>query len=171
MSSKLKELEKFDQSVWLDNISRDKIKSGELKNLIDEIGMKGVTSNPSIFQKAIAAGDDYDDQLKSLLLKDDKLSAEELFEQLAVRDIQDGCDILFPVYEKTNGRDGFVSIEVSPELAYDTNKTIEEARRLFSSVNRPNVMIKIPATKEGIPAIKQMISEGVNIKYYINFFA
>ena len=169
MSNKLKELEKFGQSVWLDNISRDKINKGELKNLIDKIGMKGVTSNPSIFQKAIASGNAYDDQIKSLLSKDDELSTEELFEHLEVKDIQDGCDILLPVYEKTNGYDGYVSIEVAPDLAYDTEKTIEEARRLFKSVNRPNVMIKIPGTSEGLPAIKQMISEGVNINITLIF--
>ena len=169
MSNKLKELEKLGQSVWLDNISRDKIKKGELKNLISEIGMKGVTSNPSIFQKAIGSGNAYDEQIKSLLLKDSNLSPEELFEQLEVKDIQDGCDVLLPVYESTKGNDGFVSIEVAPGLAYDTDKTIEEARRLFASVNRPNVMIKIPGTPEGIPAIKQMISEGVNINITLIF--
>ena len=169
MSDKLKDLEKLGQSVWLDNISRDKIKKGELKNLISEIGMKGVTSNPSIFQKAIGSGNAYDDQIKSLLQKDGNLSPEELFEQLEVTDIQDGCDVLLPVYEATKGNDGFVSIEVAPGLAYDTDKTIEEARRLFASVNRPNVMIKIPGTPEGIPAIKQMISEGVNINITLIF--
>ncbi|MEO8398829.1 MAG: bifunctional transaldolase/phosoglucose isomerase [Ignavibacteriaceae bacterium] len=169
MKSKLKELEKYGQSVWLDNISREKIKKGELKKLIDEIGLKGVTSNPSIFQKAIGGGNDYDDQIKSLLLKNNDLSAPEIFEQLAVKDIQDACDVLYPVFEKANGNDGFVSIEVSPELAYDTQATIEEARRLFSSVNRPNVMVKIPATQEGIPAIKRMISEGVNINITLIF--
>ncbi len=169
MSNKLKELEKFGQSVWLDNISRDKIKKGELKNLISEIGMKGVTSNPSIFQKAIGSGNAYDEQIKSILSKDDEISIEDLFEQLAVKDIQDGCDILRPVYDKTNGFDGYVSIEVAPGLAYETDKTIEEARRLFKSVNRPNVMIKIPGTSEGLPAIKQMISEGVNINITLIF--
>ncbi len=169
MSNKLKELEKFGQSVWLDNISRDKIKKGELKNLIDEIGMKGVTSNPSIFQKAIGSGNAYDEQIQSLLSKNAELSSEELFEHLEVKDIQDGCDILLPVYEKTNGVDGYVSIEVAPGLAYETDKTIEEARRLFKSVNRPNVMIKIPGTSEGLPAIKQMISEGVNINITLIF--
>ncbi len=169
MSNKLKELEKLGQSVWLDNISRDKINKGELKKLIDDIGLKGVTSNPSIFQKAIGAGNAYDDQIKSLLLKNEDLSADELFEKLEVKDIQDGCDILLPVYEKTNGKDGFVSIEVSPGLAYDTDKTIEEARRLFTSVNRPNVMVKIPGTPQGLPAIKQMISEGVNINITLIF--
>lgn len=162
-------LEKYGQSVWLDNINRSLIKTGELKNLIKEIGLKGVTSNPSIFQKAVSSGKDYDAQVKSLLVKNPELSPEELFEDLAVKDIQDATDILSGVYKKTNGIDGYVSIEVSPELAYDTEATIEEARRLNKKVGRPNVMIKIPAAQEGIPAIKKMISEGVNINVTLIF--
>ncbi|HVO76159.1 MAG TPA: transaldolase [Ignavibacteriaceae bacterium] len=162
-------LEKYGQSVWLDNINRSLIKSGELKNLIKEIGLKGVTSNPSIFQKAVSSGKDYDPQVKSLLAKNPEMTPAELFEELAVKDIQDATDILSGVYKKTNGIDGYVSIEVSPELAYDTNATIEEARRLNKKAGRPNVMIKIPATQEGIPAIKKMISEGVNINVTLIF--
>lgn len=169
MSNPLLELKKFDQSVWLDNISRGILKNGELKNLIENDGVSGVTSNPSIFQKAIGKGKDYDEQLKSLLDENPDLSAGSIFENIAVKDIQDGTDLLAGVYEKTNGNDGYVSLEVSPELAYDTNGTIEEARRLFKSVNRKNVMIKIPATTEGIPAIRQMISEGVNINVTLIF--
>ncbi len=162
-------LEKYGQSVWLDNINRSLIKTGELKNLIEEIGLRGVTSNPSIFQKAVSSGKDYDAQVKSLLVKNPELTPEELFEDLAVKDIQDATDILLDVYKKTNGIDGYVSIEVSPELAYDTEATIEEARGLNKKVGRPNVMIKIPATQEGIPAIKKMISEGVNINVTLIF--
>ncbi len=162
-------LEKYGQSVWLDNINRSLIKTGELKNLIDAIGLKGVTSNPSIFQKAVSSGKDYDEQIKSLLGKNPEMTPAELFEELAVKDIQNATDILSPVYKKTNGVDGYVSIEVSPELAYDTNTTIEDARRLNKKVGRPNVMIKIPATQEGIPAIKKMISEGVNINVTLIF--
>lgn len=169
MINPIRELEKYGQSIWLDNISRGMLNRNELQKLVDDIGLKGVTSNPTIFQKAIASGEDYDAQLKSLLMENPSQSPYELFESLAVKDIQDAADILYPVYDKTNGKDGFVSIEVSPELAKDTNGTIEEARRLNHKVNRPNVMIKIPATKEGIPAIKQMISEGVNINVTLIF--
>jgi transaldolase/glucose-6-phosphate isomerase len=169
MANVLRELEKFGQSVWIDNISRGMLKKGELKRLVEEDGVTGVTSNPTIFQKAIGKGNDYDEQIKSLLSKRPDLNAQQLFEKLAVKDIQDGTDILSGVYEKTNGNDGFVSLEVSPELAYDTKNTIEEARRLFKEVNRKNVMIKIPATQEGIPAIRQMISEGANINITLIF--
>ena len=169
MANVLRELEKFGQSVWIDNISRGMLKKGELKRLVEEDGVTGVTSNPTIFQKAIGKGNDYDEQIKSLLSKRPDLNAQQLFEKLAVKDIQDGTDILSGVYEKTNGNDGFVSLEVSPELAYDTKNTIEEARRLFKEVSRKNVMIKIPATQEGIPAIRQMISEGANINITLIF--
>jgi len=169
MNNPVLELEKYGQSVWLDNISRSMIKKSELQNLIKTIGLKGVTSNPTIFQKAIGSGTDYDDHIKSLLHENPDLTAGELFEELAVKDIQDATDILSAVYHKTNGYDGFVSIEVSPELAYDTEATIQEARRLYNKVGRPNVMVKIPATKEGIPAIRKMISEGVNINITLIF--
>ncbi len=169
MANQLRELEKFGQSVWIDNISRGMLKKGELKRLVEEDGISGVTSNPTIFQKAIGKSNDYDEQIKSLLSANPDLSAADLFEQLSVKDIQDGTDVLSKIYDKTNGNDGFVSLEVSPGLAYDTQRTIEEARRLFRSVNRKNVMIKIPATQEGIPAIRQMISEGVNINITLIF--
>ena len=165
----LKKLEKFGQSVWIDNISRGMLKSGELKKLVQEDGVTGVTSNPTIFQKAIGKGNDYNEQLKQLLTENPELNAGELFEKLAVSDIQGGTDILSEVYHRTKGNDGLVSLEVSPDLAYNTEKTIEEARRLFSEVNRKNVMIKIPATQEGLPAIRQMISEGVNINITLIF--
>jgi len=169
MANPLLELEKYGQSVWIDNISRGMLKKGELKNLVENDGITGVTSNPSIFQKAIGKGNDYDEQLKKLLSENSDLTAQQLFEMLAVKDIQGGTDVLAGVNEKTNGIDGYVSLEVSPDLAYDTNATIEEARKLFQEVNRKNVMIKIPATQEGIPAIRQMISEGANINVTLIF--
>lgn len=169
MSNQLIKLKEFGQSVWLDNISRNIIKNNELKRLIDEEGVRGVTSNPSIFQKAMADTSDYDEQINDLLSANNNLSAQELFEELAVKDIQDAADILNSVYEDTNKIDGYVSLEVSPELAYDTNTTIEEARRLFNKVGRKNVMIKIPATQEGLPAIEQMIYECVNINVTLIF--
>ena len=169
MNNRFKELEQIGQSVWLDNISRDILNKKELQKLIDEVGLKGVTSNPTIFQKAIGSGTAYDEQIEELLSKNNSITADELFEELAVRDIQNAADVLYPVYEKTDGVDGFVSIEVSPILAYNTEGTINEARRLNRKVNRPNVMIKIPATQEGLPAIKQMISEGVCINITLIF--
>lgn len=169
MSNPLIELRDFGQSVWLDNISRAIINNNELKRLIEEDGLGGVTSNPSIFQKAMADTTDYDEQISTVISENNKLSAKELFEELAVKDIQDAADVLLSVYEKTNKIDGYVSLEVSPELAYDTNATIEEARRLFNKVGRKNIMIKIPATQEGIPAIEQMICEGVNINVTLIF--
>lgn len=169
MNRSFKGLEELGQSIWLDNINRGMIKKGELKNLIDEVGLKGVTSNPTIFQKAIGGGHQYDEQIKSLLNDNPDLSADDLFEELAVKDIQDACDVLMAVYKATNGNDGFVSIEVSPDLAYDTDATFEAAKRLHGKVNKPNVMIKIPATKEGIPAIKKAISSGININITLIF--
>lgn len=169
MSNPLVELGKFGQSVWFDNISRKMLKENELKNLVESGEVKGVTSNPAIFEKAIGSGNDYDEQIKNYLLKFPSSSPKEIFEEVAVKDIQDACDILRKVYDETNGVDGYVSIEVSPDLAYKTNETIEEARKLNKAVNRPNVMIKIPATQEGMPAIKQMISEGVNINVTLIF--
>lgn len=169
MNNRFFELEQIGQSVWLDNISRDILNNKELQKLINEVGLKGVTSNPTIFQKAIGSGTAYDEQIEQLLSKNKSISADELFEELAIRDIQNAADVLFPVYKRTNGVDGFVSIEVSPILAYDTDGTINEARRLNKKVNRPNVMIKIPATQEGLPAITQMISEGVCINVTLIF--
>jgi len=169
MKNPLIELEKFGQSVWLDNISRDVLLKNELKMLVDNDGLKGVTSNPSIFQKAMGSGHAYDDQIKKILTASPDITPGELFETLSVKDIQDAADVLKTVYDKTNGHDGFVSIEVSPDLAYDTQATIDEAERLNSKVNRPNVMIKIPATQEGLPAIRKMISKGVCINITLIF--
>jgi len=169
MKNPLIELEKFGQSVWLDNISRDMLIKGELKKLRDEDGLKGVTSNPSIFQKAMGSGHAYDEQIKEILSVNPDISAGDLFEILAVKDIQDATDVLRVVYDKTKGYDGYVSIEVSPELAYETEGTIAEATKLHHKVGRPNVMIKIPATQEGLPAIRKMISEGVCINVTLIF--
>ena len=164
----LKELLKYGQSVWLDYIRRNLITSGELKRLIDEDGLRGMTSNPSIFEKAIAGSTDYTDFLNSLKGRTD-LDAKARYELLAIRDIQDASDLLRPVYQSANRNDGFVSLEVSPYLANDTNGTIAEARRLWSAVKRENVMIKVPGTPAGLPAIKQLIGEGININITLLF--
>ncbi len=164
----LKDLLKFGQSVWLDYIRRNLITSGELKRLVDEDGLRGMTSNPSIFEKAISASTDYADLLKSLKSRTD-LDAKGRFEILAIRDIQDAADILRPVYDSSKRRDGYVSLEVSPYLGRDTQGTIAEARRLWKEVNRENVMIKVPGTTEGIPAFRQLIGEGININVTLLF--
>jgi transaldolase len=163
----LLELQKQGQSVWLDYIRRDLITSGELKRLIDEDGLRGITSNPSIFEKAIAGSTDYAGFLDQLRAQG--LSSGEIYEHIAVRDIQDAADLMFPVYKATNKRDGYVSLEVSPTLARDTNGTIAEARRLWKTVARPNIMIKVPGTPEGVPAVRQLISEGININITLLF--
>ena len=164
----LKELLKFGQSVWLDYIRRDLLTSGELKRLIDEDGLRGMTSNPTIFEKAIAGGSLYDDLLSSLRSRTD-LDAKGRYEILAIRDIQDAADFLRPVYDSSKRRDGYVSLEVSPHLARETKGTLDEARRLWKAVGRENVMIKIPGTTEGIPAFQQAISEGINVNVTLLF--
>src|SRR6201988_2185712 len=164
----LKDLLKIGQSVWFDYIRRDLITSGELKGLIEEDGLRGMTSNPAIFEKAIAGSTDYADILASLRDRSD-LYAKARYEIIAIRDIQDAADMLRPVYDESKRRDGYVSLEVSPYLARDTKGTLEEARRLWKSVNRPNVMIKVPGTAEGIPAFQQLISEGININVTLLF--
>jgi len=169
MKNQFVELDKLGQSVWLDNISRDLLNNKELQHLIEEVNLKGVTSNPSIFQKAMAGGNAYDDQMTMLLNKNPSITTEELFEELAVKDIQEAADVLRTVYDKTDGYDGYVSLEVSPVLAFDTEGTMRDARRLYKKVDRPNLMVKIPATREGIPAIKQMIVEGININVTLIF--
>jgi transaldolase/glucose-6-phosphate isomerase len=164
----LKALQGFGQSVWLDYIRRGLIVSGELKKLIEEDGLRGVTSNPAIFEKAIAGSTDYSAALDELQGRPD-LDAMGLYEHLAIRDIQDAADVLRAVYDQTRGRDGYVSLEVSPHLARDIRKTIQEARRLWKAVGRENVMIKVPATREGIPAIEQLIGEGINVNVTLLF--
>src|SRR5207302_3203810 len=164
----LKDLQKYGQSVWLDYIRRNLITSGELKRLIEEDGLRGITSNPAIFEKAITGSTDYSDILSSLQSRSD-LDAKARYEQLAIRDIQDAADMLRPVYQSTKRRDGYVSLEVSPYLARDTEGTLEEARRLWKAVGRDNVMIKVPGTPEGIPAFRQLISEGINVNVTLLF--
>src|SRR6267143_2079506 len=156
------------QSVWLDYIRRDLIASGKLKRLIEEDGLRGMTSHPAIFEKAIAESSDYDGILKELASRPE-LDATARFEQIAIRDIQDAADLLRPVYESSKFRDGYVSLEVSPYLAHKTKETIEEARRLWKAVKRDNVMIKVPGTAEGLPAIRQLIGEGININITLLF--
>ncbi len=163
----LVELQKYGQSVWLDNIRRSLIASGELKQMIDEDGLRGVTSNPTIFEKAISVSTDYDQAMRSLV--DQGKNAGEIYEVLAIEDIQAAADLFLPVFEATSGRDGFVSLEVSPKLARDTEGTIAEAKRLFRLLGRRNVMIKVPATPEGIPAIEELTAEGMNINVTLLF--
>jgi len=157
----------YGQSPWLDYIRRSILLNGELKKMIQEDGLRGMTSNPAIFEKAISAGDDYNDIIKAADAKSS--TAMALYEKIAIRDVQDASDIFKAVHTETRGRDGYVSLEVSPYLAYDTEGTINEARRLWKTVNRPNVMIKIPATKEGVPAIRQTLEEGININITLLF--
>jgi transaldolase / glucose-6-phosphate isomerase len=164
----LKQLLDYGQSMWLDYIRRDLFTTGKLKQLINDDGLRGMTSNPSIFEKAIADSSLYDDVLHSLA-KQNGLSATDRFEQIAIRDIQDAADILKPVYLESNFHDGYVSLEVSPYLALKTQETIEEGRRLWKAANRENVMIKVPGTAEGIPAIRQLIGEGVNVNVTLLF--
>lgn len=164
----LKKLNTLGQSVWLDYLSREVMNSGKLRRLIDEDGLSGVTSNPTIFQKAISGSSDYDDSLRALLdkgVRDEK----ELFLGIAFEDIARAADIMWPVYESTGGNDGFISLEVSPDLAYNTEATIEEAKRLFSEINKKNIMIKVPATREGLPAIEHLTREGVNVNVTLLF--
>jgi len=166
--SRLHAVYELGQSVWYDNIRRGLITSGELQKLIDDDAVVGVTSNPTIFEKAIAGSSDYDDALRTLVsqgMRDPRV----IFESLAVEDIQHAADILRPIYDRTNGQDGYISLEVAPDRANDTQGTIADARRLFAAVDRPNVMIKIPATAEGMPAIEEMIYEGVNINVTLIF--
>jgi transaldolase / glucose-6-phosphate isomerase len=164
----LKDLQKFGQSVWLDYIRRDLFTTGELKKLIDEDGLRGMTSNPAIFEKAIADSTLYADMLKQLSSRTD-LDATGRYEVLAIRDIQAAADALRPVYDRSKRRDGYVSLEVSPYLARDTEATLKEARRLWKAVGRENLMVKVPGTTEGIPAFQQLIGEGININVTLLF--
>src|SRR5450759_5861245 len=141
--------------------------SGELRRLIDEDGLRGITSNPSIFEKAIAESNLYDNDIYDLVQK--KTDVKEIYETLSIRDVQNAADEFRSVYEKTDGKDGYVSLEVNPHMAYNTPGTIEEAHRLWTAVNRPNIFIKVPATEEGLPAIQQLISEGINVNITLLF--
>lgn len=164
----VKNIHDLDQSIWLDFIDRKLIKTGALKNLIEIDGVRGLTSNPAIFEKAISGSNDYDEDIQSLL-KEGK-NNEDIFYGMAIKDIQLAADILLPVYEeKVSSADGFISLEVSPHLARDTQATVEQARDLWSKVDRKNVMIKIPGTMEGLPAIQNCISNGININVTLLF--
>jgi transaldolase len=163
----LVKIQEFNQSIWLDYLSRKLIASGDLKKLIDNDGLRGMTSNPSIFDKAIVGSRDYDDDIRRLA-REGK-SAEEIYEVLAIKDVQDASDVFRPVYDRLEGKDGFVSLEVNPHLARDVRKTLSEARRLWKELNRPNVFIKVPGTVEGLQCIRQLISEGVNVNVTLLF--
>ena len=163
----LKALLEYGQSPWMDYIRRDLLTSGTLKKMIQEDGLMGMTSNPTIFEKAITGSKDYADILESPEAK--KLDAKGVYEKIAIRDVQDAADIFKGVYQQSKRRDGYVSLEVAPTLANDTQGTVEEARRLWKSVGRENVMIKVPGTKEGLPAIRQLLEEGININITLLF--
>ncbi|HXZ41371.1 MAG TPA: transaldolase [Terriglobales bacterium] len=167
VTNPLRDLQRQRQSVWLDYIQRNLITSGELQRLVEEDGVTGITSNPSIFEKAITGGTEYADLLSSEGSRNP--GAKAIYETLAIRDIQDAADLLRPVYENSARRDGYVSLEVSPYLARDTQETIHEARALWNSVNRENLMIKVPGTAEGIPAFQQLIGEGINVNVTLLF--
>jgi transaldolase len=164
--NRIRQIGALGQAIWLDYISRDLLRSGELEQLVEE-GITGVTSNPTIFQKSIAGSDVYDDEIRKLAQAGKKTM--EIYEALAIADVGAAADVLRPVYNETHGRDGFVSIEVNPKLANDTEATVAEARRLFGTLNRPNVMIKVPATEAGLPAIATLIGEGVNVNVTLIF--
>lgn len=155
------------QSVWLDSIQRKQIRTGELKNLIDTVALRGETSNPSIFEKAIVSTDDYVEDIRQMAAQGKDASA--IFEKLATDDVRAACDVFRPLYDETNGGDGFVSIEVSPRLAHDTAGTLAEVKRLWETVNRPNLMVKIPGTPEGVPAIEKSLADGININITLLF--
>ena len=155
------------QSAWQDDISRDMLNEGSIRTAIEEIGIRGLTSNPTIFEKAIAAGTAYDEEIAGLLGRD--LDAHAIFETVAVRDIQNAADLFRPIYESSEGGDGFVSIEVSPLAARDPAVTADDARRLWAAVNRPNLLVKIPGTVEAVPVIQQMLTEGININITLLF--
>jgi transaldolase len=165
--SRLHRLAELGQSVWIDFLSRDMLRTGELARLMKEDAVVGVTSNPTIFQKAISAGNAYDDQLRAVL--EDEQDPKEIFIRLASKDIEDALDLLRPVWDEGDGRDGYVSFEVDPSLAYDTEGTIEEAQRLHDLINRPNLFVKIPATEPGLPAIEEMIARGRPINVTLIF--
>lgn len=166
MANRIRQFTDLGQAIWLDFISRDLLRSGELRELI-RAGVTGMTSNPSIFQKSIATGTDYDDQIRELAHTGK--SAYEIYEALAFRDIAEAADQLSPVYQEKDRGDGFVSIEVDPKLAHDTEGTIAEARRVFKTIARPNVLIKVPATTAGLPAIRTLIGEGINVNVTLIF--
>jgi transaldolase len=165
--SRLHQLSELGQSVWIDFLSRQMLQSGKLAQMMEEDAVVGVTSNPTIFQKAISQGDAYDEQLREVLAEEE--DAKEVFLKLAVQDVRNACDLLRPVWDAGRGQDGYVSIEVDPNLAYDTEGTIAEAQRLHDLVDKPNCFVKIPATEPGLPAIEEMIARGRNINITLIF--
>ncbi len=165
----LVDLQNYGQSPWYDNIQRAMLRSGELERMIREDGLKGVTSNPTIFEKAINGSKDYDDALAHLLEQNPAQNSRDLFYSLAIEDIQQAADLLRPVYDQTGGCDGMISLEVSPDLAHDTASSVAEARRLAARVNRPNLMIKVPATPEGLPVVTALIADGINVNVTLLF--
>lgn len=166
---RLRKLQELGQSVWFDYIERNMLDSGELARLVAEDGLRGVTSNPAIFEKAITGSHAYDASLRQAMEAHSDWDSRALFYALAIEDIQAGADVLLPVYQESGRRDGMISLEVSPDLAYDTEGTIAEARRLWHRVNRPNLMIKVPATAEGLPAVETLIGEGINVNVTLLF--
>lgn len=164
--TKIEELGDFGQSIWLDSISRSMIETGKLQEMINK-GLRGMTSNPTIFDKAIGSGSDYDEKIKEL----QKLgkSTFEIYDNLTVKDIQDAADLFKPVYDRTNGFDGYISLEINPKLAFDTEETIKEGERLYEKVNRPNVMFKVPSTEAGFGAVEELLSEGINVNVTLIF--
>jgi transaldolase len=167
MANPLKQLSKYGQSVWYDNLHRELVESGTLQRLVDKDNVTGGTSNPSIFEKAVGAGNAYDAQIRELV--DQDKSPAEIFDALTVKDIQLCCDVFHPVYDATKAGDGYSSLEVSPTIAYDTQLTTRDAKRLFSALGRANAMIKIPGTPAGLPAIEECLTEGVNINITLLF--
>lgn len=167
MSNPLQQLKNFGQSVWYDNIDRSQLVSGQFKGLLDNDGVVGVTANPTIFQKSVSAGHAYDEQMTQLISEGKNTS--DIYESMIIQDVRAVADLLRPIYDRTNMQDGYVSLEVSPELAHDTNATIAEVRRFWKLVDRPNLLVKIPATPEGIPAIQAALSEGININITLIF--
>lgn len=167
MNTVVEKINQIGQSIWYDNIERKLLDNGTLAEMVQKGEIRGITSNPSIFNKAISQSNDYDQEIKLHLQSD--LSREEIYERLAIQDIQRATDLFRDLYQETGGADGYVSLEVSPYLAHDTEKTISEAKKLWKSVDRPNLMIKIPATLEGLPAVTEVISEGINVNVTLIF--
>jgi transaldolase len=165
--SRLHELSERGQAVWFDTLSRDLVKTGELERMMDDDAVTGVTSNPTIFQKALSSGDAYDDDLKRLLGETD--DPTEIFFSLALQDIRDACDVLKPAYDESNGIDGYVSMEVEPGIAYDTGRSFDQARWIATEVERPNLFVKIPATTPGLPAIEECTAKGTSINITLIF--
>ena len=167
MANPLQQLKEYGQSVWYDNVDRAQLASGQFKSMLEADGIQGVTSNPTIFGKSISSGHAYDEQISQLL--SEGKNTNEIYEAVVIQDIRTVADLLRPVYEHTEGLDGYVSLEVSPDLAHDTQATLSEARRFWSLVQRPNLMIKIPATPEGIPAVEAAIRDGINVNITLIF--